>query len=70
MFSDAINGFVLTHPQPVLVTPAKSDWRFAVRVAPDVNPVGAGRLRAPPLLVKIENVRWLIVIGLKMFGRG
>jgi hypothetical protein len=70
MFKDAMSGSLFTQDQLVLVTPAKSDWRSTVMVAPDVCAVGAGRLSALPLLVKMENVRWEMVIGSKMFGGG
>ena len=57
MFNDAISGLLFTHAQPVLVTPANTDWRSAVMVAPEVSAVGAGKFKLPPLLVKIEKVR-------------
>jgi hypothetical protein len=70
IFNDAICGFVFTHDQAVLVTPAKSDWRFAFIVEAEVCAVGAGRLSVPPLLVKMEKVRWEIAIGSNTFGSG
>ncbi len=60
-----VGGLVSNPDQPVLVTPAKSDWRFAVMVAPEVCAVGAGRLSVPPLPVKIEKVRCPIVMGVE-----
>ena len=70
MLREDITGLVFIQVQPLLVTPAKSDRRSAVMVEPDVCAVGAGRFSAPPLLLKIENVRWEMVIGSKMFGGG
>ena len=73
IFKDAdsgVGGLVSNPDQPVLVTPAKSDWRFAVMVAPEVCAVGTGRWSVPSLLVKMENVRWEIVMGSNTVGGG
>lgn len=70
IFKEDIAEFELIQDQPLLVTPANSDRRSAVMIEPAVCAVGAGRFSAPPLLLKIENVRCEIVIGSKMFGGG